>query len=122
MVDSFAAGDRAAWAANYNFDYVFKLAKGQVEYDPLRFGGSREDAERLGQMAANFNSAEEMVQAFIGSINITEPTTVYVRAVELSDDGNHARAECISRKSPTHMVITRPQWHHFDNDWWQIDD
>lgn len=122
MVDAFAAGDPAAWAANFNINYIFKLARGQVEYDPLRFGGSKEDAERLGQMAANFNNAEEMAQAFQGAVNITEPTTVYVRNVELSDDGNHARAECISRKSPTHMVITRPQWHQFDNDWWQIDD
>ena len=50
--------DPAAWAANFNADYLYKLAKGQVEYDPLRFGGSQEDAERLGQTAANFKSAE----------------------------------------------------------------
>jgi hypothetical protein len=122
MVDAFASGDRAAWAANFNMDYVFKLAKGQVEYDPLRFGGSKEDAERLGQMAADFDSAEDMLKAFIGSVNITEPVTIYVRAVELSNNGNHARAECFRRKSANHIVITRPQWHNFDEDWWQIDD
>ena len=40
----------------------------------------------------------------------------------LGGGGQHARAECIRRKSENHIVITRPQWHHFDNDWWQIDD
>lgn len=122
MVSAFAAGDAAAWAANYNFDYLFKLAKGQVEYDPLRFGGSEEDAKRLGQMTAKINTPEEMAQAFVGSVNISEPTTVYVRNVALSDDGHHAQAQCITRKGERSMTITTPQWHYFDNDWWQIDD
>ncbi len=122
MVAAFAAGDAAAWAANYNFDYVFKLARGQVEYDPLCFGGSAEDAKRLGQMTANISSPEEMAQTFLGSVNISEPTKVYVRAVALSDDGHHAQAQCVSRKTERSMTITTPQWHYFDNDWWQIDD
>jgi len=122
MVAAFEAGDAAAWAANYNFDYVFKLAKGQVAYDPLRFGGSQEDAERLGRMLADIESPEELGQAFLKSVNITEPVTVYVRSVELSADGAHAKAQCVTRKSERHMTITTPQWHHFDNDWWQIDD
>lgn len=122
MVTAFAAGDAAAWAANYNFDYFFKLAKGQVEYDPLRFGGSEEDAKRLGQMVADIDSPEEMAQAFLHTINIHEPITVYVRGVTLSDDGHHAQAQCISRKTERSMTITTPQWHYFDNDWWQIDD
>ncbi len=122
MVAAFQTGDAAAWAANYNFDYLFKLGKGQVDYDPLRFGGSAEDAQRLGQMTANLQSPEEMAQAFLGSVNIKEPTTVYVRSVALSEDGTHAKAECITRKSERGMTITTPQWHYFDHDWWQVDD
>jgi hypothetical protein len=122
MVAAFAAGDRVAWAANFNFDYLFKLAKGQVQYDPLRFGGNEEDAKRLGEMAANITSPEEMSKAFLGAINIGGPTTVYVRQVTLSADGAHAKAECVTRKTDRGMTIIWPQWHHFDNDWWQIDD
>jgi hypothetical protein len=103
-------------------NYVFKLAKGQVEYDPLLFGGSQEDATRLQEMLKDVESPEQMSQAFLGSVNISEPIKIYVRSVELSADGAHARAECIRRKTERSMTITRPQWHHFDNDWWQIDD
>lgn len=122
MVAAFGAGDPMAWAANFNIDYVFRLGKGQVQYDPQRFGGSKEDAERLQEMLKDIKSPDELSEVFIGSVNITEPITVYVRSVELSANGAHAKAECIRRKSETHMVITRPQWHHFENDWWQIDD
>ncbi len=122
MLDAFAAGDAAAWAANFNMNYVFKLAKGQVEYDPLLFGGSQEDATRLQEMLKDVESPEQMSQAFLGSVNITEPIKIYVRSVELSAGGTHAKAECVRRRSERSMTITRPQWHHFDNDWWQIDD
>ncbi|UCD51924.1 MAG: FecR domain-containing protein [Phycisphaerales bacterium] len=122
MVAAFEGGDAAAWAANFNINYLFKLAKGQVEYDPLLFGGSQEDAQRLGERLKDIESPEQLGQVFIGTVNITESITVYVRSVELSDDGKHAQAECVRRRGPSHMVITRPQWHHFDNDWWQIDD
>ena len=122
MLEAFAAGDAAAWAANFNIGYVFKLGKGQVDYDPLLFGGSQEDAERLGEMLKDIESPEQLAQVFLHTINITEPIKIYVRAVELSADGAHARAQCIRRKSQRSMTLTTPQWHHFDNDWWQIDD
>ena len=122
MAAAFEAGDAAAWAANFNMDYVVKLGKGQVEYDPLLFGGTKADAERLQEMLKDIESTEELSQVFLSSVNITEPVKIYVRSVELSADGNHATAECVRRKSHNHMVITRPQWHCFDNDWWQIDD
>jgi len=122
MVQAFETADRAAWAANFNMDYLYKLAKGEVPYDPNLFGGSAEDVERTRQGMAQVNSVEEMRQLFLSGINITEPRQVYVRSVELSQDGRHARAECIRRKSANHLVITHPQWHHFDNAWWQIDD
>ena len=122
MVAAFEAGDPAAWAANFNINYVFKLGKGQVEYDPLLFGGSKEDAERLQEMLKDIESPEQLSQLFLSSVNLTEPIKIYVRSVELSADGNHARAACVRRKSQSHLVLTRPQWHCFDNDWWQIDD
>jgi len=122
MVKAFETGDKAAWAANFNMGYVYRLAKGEVQYDPSLFGGSAEDAERLKQTVAQVSSPEQMRQLFLGTINITGPVEVYVRSVELSPDGNHARAECITRRSENHIVVTKPQWHNFDGGWWQIDD
>jgi len=122
MLDAFAAGDAAAWGANFNTAYMFKLIKGQVEYDPLLFGGSKEDAERLQEMLRDIESPEQLARAFVGSVNITGPIKMYVRSVTLSADGKHAQAECIRRKSERSMTLTTPQWHYFDNDWWQVDD
>jgi len=122
MIKAFEAGDRAAWAANFNMDYVYRLGKGEAPYDPNLFGGSAEDAERIKQMIAQVKSLDEMKQLFLTTINISEPVQVYVRSVELSQDGQHARAECVQRRSASHLVTTTPQWHHFDNAWWQIDD
>ncbi len=122
MLAAFEAGDATAWAANFNIDYVYRLGKGQVEYDPLLFGGSKQDAERLQEMLKDIESPEELSQVFLDSVNITEPVKIYVRSVELSADGNHAWAECVRRRTRNHMVRTGPQWHYFDNDWWQIDD
>jgi len=122
MAKAFETGDKAAWAANYNMNYLYKLGKGQTAYDPNLFGGSAEDAERIKQAVAGVNSVDEMKQLFLGSINITQPVEIYVRSVELRKDGKHAKAECIQRKSGNHMVTTWPQWHDFDGGWWQIDD
>jgi hypothetical protein len=122
MVAAFGTGDRAAWAENFNLGYIYKLGKGEVKYDPNLFGGSAEDAENLKKMLAQVNSLDQMKQMFLESINITEPIEVYVRAVELSADGTHARAECVRHKGNRHTVITRPQWHYFDGGWWQVDD
>ncbi len=122
MLDAFEAGDAAAWAANFNINYVFKLIKGQVQYDPNLFGGSEEDAKRLQQGFANIGGVEELSKVMLDSVNISEPIKIYVRSVEISQDGQHARAQCIRRKGPQSLTVTTPQWHHFDNDWWQIDD
>ncbi len=122
MAKAFETGDRSAWAANFNMNYLYKLGKGQAQYDPNLFGGTAEDAERIKQAAAGVNSPEELKQLFLGAINITQPVEVYVRSVEVSKDGKHARAECVQRKSGNRMVITWPQWHDFDGGWWQIDD
>ena len=49
MVEAMEAGDAQAYAANYNMDYLYRLVKGQVEYDADRFGGTAEDVQRLQQ-------------------------------------------------------------------------
>jgi len=122
MAKAFETGDKAAWAANYNMNYLFKLGKGQTQYDPNLFGGTAEDAERIKQAVAQVKDVDEMKQLFLGTINIAGPVEVYVRSVELSKDGKHAKAECVQRKSGNRMVITNPQWHDFEGGWWQIDD
>lgn len=122
MADAFAAGDPAAWAANFNLNYLFKLIKGQVEYDPMLFGGSEADAKRLQENLGMVEDVEELSQQLLSGINITGPVNMYVQSVVLNEAGDHAQAECISRRSENAMTIIRPQWHYFDNDWWQIDD
>jgi hypothetical protein len=47
---------------------------------------------------------------------------LYVRSVRLNEAGDHAEARVLERKDASHWVITSPQWHYFENDWWQIDD
>lgn len=122
MIKALEAGDAAAWIANHNLDYVFRLIKGQESYDPQRFGGSADDLERLRQGFGDVASPQELVQRFISSGGFKGSRKLYVRVVELSEDGKHARADCIRYKSENSVVITEPQWHFFDNDWWQVDD
>lgn len=122
MATALEAGDAAAWTANYNTEYMYKLIKGQEKYDPQRFGGNEADLERLRQGFGNVASPQELTTKFLGSGVLNGSGKVYVRAVTLSADGQHARAECVRCKSENAMVVTTPQWHFFDNDWWQVDD
>jgi ferric-dicitrate binding protein FerR (iron transport regulator) len=122
MVDAIEAGDAKAYTVNYNFNYLYKLVKGQVEYDSNLFGGTKEDAKRLQQNLANIESAEAMGEAFVQAVNIKEPTKVYLRDIEISEDGKHAKARLLTGKAPISMKGSFPQWHYFDNDWWQVDD
>lgn len=123
MLTAIEAGDSAAWMANYNTDYMFKLIKGQVEYDPNLFGGSKDDAERLQKMGPDINNPQDLLDRFIamGGIKKAEGR-IFVRSVTLSDNGDHAVARCIEYVSDHHIIGHNPQWHFFDNDWWQIDD
>ena len=122
MVDAIEAGDAEAYSANYNFNYLYKLIKGDVEYDSNLFGGTEEDAKRLQENLSNIESAEAMSQAFVQSVNIKGPTNVYLRNIEISEDGKHAKARLITGKVADSMRGSSPQWHYFDNDWWQVDD
>ena len=121
-VKAMEAGDPKAYIANYNIEYMYKLIKGQVEYDPNLFGGSKADAERLQKMGPDINSPQELIDFFIAMGGIKAQNKLYIRSVELNEAGDHAVASCVERKGPKLSTITTPQWHYFDNDWWQIDD
>jgi len=122
MVDAIKTGNAKAYSANYNFNYLYKLIKGEVEYDSNLFGGTKEDAKRLQQNLANIESPKALSDAFVQSVNIKGPTNVYLRDIEISEDGKHAKARLLLGNNANSMRGTFPQWHYFDNDWWQVDD
>jgi hypothetical protein len=122
MATALEAGDTKAWIANYNADYMYKLIKGQEKYDPQRFGGDERDLERLRKGFGDITNPQDLVQRFATSGGLNGTGKIYVRSVTLSGDGKHAQAQCVRRTGETSMVITSPQWHFFDNDWWQVDD
>ncbi len=122
MLTALEAGDSAAWVANFNFDYMYKLIKGQEQYDPQRFGGSDSDMERIRKGFSDVASPQELLQRLGSGGVLNGSAKVYVRLVTISEDGKHAEAQCVRRESDNSIVITTPQWHFFDNDWWQIDD
>ena len=115
-------GDARAYIANHNIDYMFRLITGKEEYDPQRFGGSETDLERLRQGLGGVSGPDELAQQFVAMGGIKTHSKLYVRSVTLNDAGDHAQAQVLERKDKNHVVITTPQWHYFDHDWWQIDD
>jgi ferric-dicitrate binding protein FerR (iron transport regulator) len=122
LVDAMEAGDAEAYTANYNISYLYKLIKGEVEYDSNLFGGTEEDAKRLQQNLANIESAKALAEVFVQSVNLKEPTKIYLRNIEISEDGKHAKARLLTGEAPLSMRGSFPEWHYFDNDWWQVDD
>jgi len=122
MIDALEASDTKAWMANYNINYMYKLVKGEVEYDPKRFGGSKTDAERIQETFGDVKSPEELLQRCLAGGGIKGSANIYVRSVEMNDDGDHAVATCVSRHDENRMTLHTPQWHYWDDDWWQTDD
>ena len=122
LIEAIKAADAKAYSANYNFNYLYKLIKGEVEYDSNLFGGNKEDAKRLQQNLANIENAEALSKVFEKSVNMEGLTNVYLRNIEISEDGKHAKARLLTSKAPLSMKGSFPQWHYFDNDWWQVDD
>lgn len=122
MLDAIEAGDAKAYIANYNVNYLYRLVKGQAEYDSNLFGGTEEDAKRLREAFGSIESAEALGEAFLQGVNVKEPTKVYLRDIEVSQDGTHAKAKLLTGESAGRMKGSFPQWRHFDNDWWQVDD
>ena len=122
MMAAMKAGDGQAYAANYNMNYLYKLVQGEVAYDETLFGGTAEDAERLRQNLAGIAGPEAMAEMFAQSVNLKGIAGVQLKDIEISEDGTHAKAKLIQTKSTNGQVISSPQWHYFDNGWWQIDD
>jgi hypothetical protein len=122
MINAIESGDVAAYTANYNINYLYKLVKGEVEYDSNLFGGSAEDAKRLQEIFGNIASAEALSEAFKQGVNLKNPAKVYLRDIEISEDGKHAKAKLVKGEVNGHMIGSFPEWHYFDNDWWQVDD
>ncbi len=122
LIDAIKASDAKAYSANYNFNYLYKLIKGEVEYDSNLFGGSEEDAKRLQENLNKIESVEALSEMFAQSVNLDGPTDVYLRDIEVSEDSKHAKAKLLMGKATGSMKGSSPQWHYFDNDWWQVDD
>jgi len=122
MIDAIEAGDAEAYTANYNINHLYKLIQGEVEYDSNLFGGTKEDAERLQQNLGNIESVEALSKVFVKSVNMEGLTNVYLRDIEISEDGKHAKARLLTGKAPLSMKGSFPEWYYFDNDWWQVDD
>jgi len=120
MINALKAKDGAAWVANYNINYVYKLAKGQVAYDPNLFGGTAEDAENLKKGLGNVGSPAELAKMVASSLN-SNGGEIYITSIVMSKAGDHAKAKCVS-KNGDRTVVLGPQWHNFEGGWWQIDD
>lgn len=121
MIDALKAKDGAAWVANYNLAYLYKLAKGQVQYDPQRFGGTAEDARNFQKgLGDKVSSPEDLAKMVASSLN-SQGGDIYITSITMNRAGDHATARCVS-KNGSRTVVTTPQWHNFDGGWWQIDD
>ena len=68
---------------------------------------------------SSVKNLEEMEEMFISSVNI-KPCSLYVRSVELNDDGTHAVSTCAYKTDNVDRFV--PKWTYFHNDWWQTDD
>jgi ferric-dicitrate binding protein FerR (iron transport regulator) len=121
LINALKAKDGAAWVANFNLPYLFKLAKGQVAYDPNLFGGTAEDAQNFQKgLGDKVGSPEELGKIVASTVNF-DGGEVYVTSITMNKAGDHATAKCVS-KNGNRTIGHSPQWHHFDGGWWQIDD
>ncbi len=121
MINALKAKDGAAWVANYNLPYLYKLAKGQVAYDPNLFGGTAEDAQNFQKgLGGKVAGPKELGKMVASSLN-SNGGEIYIASVTMDKTGNHASAKCIS-KNGDRTVVLGPQWHNFDGGWWQVDD
>jgi len=120
MINALKAKDGTGWVANYNLPYLYKLAKGQVAYDPNLFGGTAEDAKNFQKGLGNVASPEELAKVVVSSLN-SDGGEIYITSITMSKAGDHARAKCVS-KNGNRTVVLGPQWHNFDGRWWQVDD
>lgn len=120
MIDALKAKNGTAWVANYNLPYLYKLAKGQVAYDPNLFGGTAEDAQNFQKGLGNVASPEELGKIVASSLN-SQGGEIYITSITMNKAGDHASAKCVS-KNGNRTVVLGPQWHNFEGRWWQVDD
>ncbi len=62
------------------------------------------------------------MERFVSSGGLQGSGNIYVRSVTLNEAGDHAQAECVLYESMNRIVVIHPEWHYFDDDWWQVDD
>lgn len=125
MLDAFEAGDKKAWAVNFNIQAFFDLVKGNIKdwrNHPWFSKFSEDRIAQFKQMGADITGPDQLLEMYISSININESSKRYILSVVLDDDGKLARADCVKVEGHKRYVITTPQWAFFDGDWWQIDD
>ena len=123
---SYALGDHAAVFANYFegfrapqvWGFGSTTGNGSLE---LELGRSIEVGVRT-QNLSGITSPAALIEAFEQSVNLKNIADVQLESIEVSEDGMHATAKLIQTKNGNGKVISSPQWHYFDNDWWQIDD
>jgi hypothetical protein len=102
---------------------MYKLVKGLEVYDSQRFGGSQADLQRIRDGFGDIQSPEELKDRFVKTGGIEKAAgEIYVRSVEISENGDHAVAKCIEYVREGYIIKHTPQWHHFDGEWWQVDD
>ncbi|MHC4741034.1 MAG: hypothetical protein ACYS8Z_03935 [Planctomycetota bacterium] len=124
MVEAFEQGDAKAWAANFNLQSVFDLARGKIEEPashPWFSQMTPGDVQNLKNGLARFSSIEQVKEAFVGSVNMDGKAEVLVESAKLNEAGNVVEAVCIVKRSRGTTKIF-PKWTNFEGDWWQTDD
>ena len=56
----------------------------------------------------------------VAGTNFKNAESMYIRSVEISEDGTVVSAECVRKSNG--VLCTTPTWTYFDGDWWQTDD
>lgn len=122
MLDAFEEEDPAAWTANFNFKAIYDLAHGNIaDYSQHPWFSQMvpQDVENLKNGLANV-PMDKLQKEMISGVNLKGAKSMYIRSVEISEDGKIVTAQCVKRTSG--LLSTSPKWTFFDGDWWQTDD
>lgn len=121
MLNALKVTDGTAWVANFNLPYLYKLAKGQVAYDPNLFGGTAEDARNFQKGLGDKVASPEELGKIVASGFSGDGGDVYITSITMNEADDHATVRCVS-KNGNRTVVHSPQWHNFEGGWWQVDD
>lgn len=122
MLDAFQAQDPAAWTSNFNLKAIYDLAHGNIaDYTqhPWFSQMVASDVENLKNNLANVEM-DQLRKMMIEDVNLKGTKSMYIRSIELSEDGKIVKAQCVKKTSG--LLSTIPKWTYFDGDWWQTDD